>query len=64
MAPAHRTTAFLLFLLGLLLCLPLGYAQVPESQISYFDNLPARLFFFDDTTVRLLYKPCIARSPN
>jgi hypothetical protein len=54
MPPARRATAFVLYVLGLLLYLPLALAQAPESKVNYFDNLPARLFFFDDTTVRHL----------
>ncbi|KZP04862.1 Oligoxyloglucan reducing end-specific cellobiohydrolase [Athelia psychrophila] len=50
MAPAHRATAFLLFLWALILCIPLALAQDPEHSVSYFENLPARLFFLDDTT--------------
>ena len=64
MAPAHRTTAFLLCLLGILLWIPLACAQDPESKLSYFDNLPARLFFFDDTTVRHLFEERIAHNSN
>jgi hypothetical protein len=64
MDPARRAPAFVLYVLGLLLCLPLALAQAPESKVNYFDNLPARLFFFEDTTVRRLRKQFIAHSPN
>ncbi|KDQ61974.1 hypothetical protein JAAARDRAFT_76825 [Jaapia argillacea MUCL 33604] len=50
MAPYHRTAAFLSWFLSLLLCLLVVNAQDPETSITYFQNLPARLFFFDDTT--------------
>lgn len=53
MAPPHRTTAFLLYVWALILYLPLALAQNPEHSVTYFDNLPARLFFFDDTRVSL-----------
>src|ERR1700727_3015192 len=55
MAPAHRVTAFLLCFWGILRCLPLAFAREPESKVNYFNNLPARLFFFDNTTVRHIY---------
>ncbi|KAL6301716.1 hypothetical protein BKA93DRAFT_738184 [Sparassis latifolia] len=48
MAPHHRTAILLWTVLSLLYLLPV-YAQQPESSVSYFQNLPARLFFFDDT---------------
>ena len=48
MAPLHRTAVFLW---SLLLLTGLVIAQRdPESAVSYFQNTPARLFFFDDTT--------------
>jgi hypothetical protein len=43
----HLFAAFL-FLLSFPFLL---VAQEPKHEISSFDNLPARLFFFDDTTV-------------
>ncbi|KAH9941948.1 Oligoxyloglucan reducing end-specific cellobiohydrolase [Amylocystis lapponica] len=46
MAPLHRTA---LLLWTLFFSFTLIAAQEPQSAISYFDNLPARLFFFDDT---------------
>lgn len=49
MAPAHRTAAFLWAALGILVYLGLAMAQDPQMSISYFDNLPGRLFFFEDT---------------
>ena len=47
MAPTHRTAAipwaFILFL-------GFSAAQEPQMDVTYFDNLPTRLFF-EDTTV-------------
>ncbi|KAI6113349.1 hypothetical protein EV401DRAFT_2058736 [Pisolithus croceorrhizus] len=41
--------AFLWAALSLLVYLGLVVAQDPQMSISYFDNLPGRLFFFEDT---------------
>ncbi|KIJ65382.1 hypothetical protein HYDPIDRAFT_88076 [Hydnomerulius pinastri MD-312] len=49
MAPCHRTAAFLWAVLAFLLVVDFAKAQEPELSISYFDNLPGRLFFFEDT---------------
>jgi hypothetical protein len=43
-----RSAAYLLFS-----CFLLVVAQKPEHSITSFSNLPAKLFFFDDTEVRL-----------
>lgn len=48
MAPSHRT-ALLLWSFLVLACCVIAQSE-PEHTISYFPNLPARLFFFDDTT--------------
>ena len=48
MALHHRA---LLLLWSFALWLALAAGQ-PEHSISYFDNLPSRLFFFDDAPVR------------
>ena len=50
MEPIHRT-AVLLWTLLLVLAHLVCAQKEPESSISYFHNLPARLFFFDDRTV-------------
>ncbi|KAG1874291.1 hypothetical protein F4604DRAFT_1763753 [Suillus subluteus] len=50
MAPWHRTAAFIWSTLAFLLYFGYTSAADPEHAISYFDNAPARLFFFDDTT--------------
>ena len=50
MDPNHKSTLFTLILLYIvsffLVC-----AQKPDVKVSYFANLPTRLFFLDDTTV-------------
>ncbi|KAI0041822.1 Oligoxyloglucan reducing end-specific cellobiohydrolase [Auriscalpium vulgare] len=47
-----RASGLVLSVWSVLLLLPgfLVRAQQPEVQLSYFHNLPARLFFFDDAT--------------
>lgn len=50
MAPIHRT-AILLWSLSWLLSLFL-VVGAQEHQVTFFHNLPARLFFFDDQPVR------------
>lgn len=53
MAPLHRTAVFfwsLLLLTGLVIA-----QRDPESTVSYFQNTPARLFFFDDTSSVIYY---------
>ncbi|KAG0704558.1 hypothetical protein DFH29DRAFT_910863 [Suillus ampliporus] len=50
MAPWHRTAAFLWSTLAFLLYFGATFAADPEHAISYFENGPTRLFFFDDTT--------------
>lgn len=48
MAPLHRTAVFLW---SILCFIAVTAAQrEPEHAITYFPNLPSRLFFFDDTT--------------
>lgn len=52
MAPAHRTAAFLW---ALVLFLGFAMAQEPQMDVTYFDNLPARLFFFEDTSTAVYH---------
>lgn len=49
MAPRHWTAAFLWATLAFLLYIDYVKAQDPDLSITYFDNLPGRLFFFEDT---------------
>ena len=52
MAPRHRTAVLFWSLAVLLATLLLSvHAQNPSHTISHFRNLPARIFFFDDTEV-------------
>ena len=53
MTPPHRTAAFILFFSLLLFSLQSVWAQDPDVHVNYFHDLPARMFFFDDTTVSL-----------
>ncbi|KAF9224207.1 Oligoxyloglucan reducing end-specific cellobiohydrolase [Gyrodon lividus] len=50
MAPCHRTAAFLWAALAFLVYIGFTKAQDPDLSITYFDNLPGRLFFFEDTS--------------
>jgi hypothetical protein len=59
MAPQHRTAVllwifpFLASVLLLATLIPHAQAQrTPEHAITYFQNQPVRLFFFDDSSVR------------
>lgn len=47
----RHKSALLISWLWLLLSLGIALAAEPESAITYFDNLPARLYFLDDTKV-------------
>ncbi|KAF8075280.1 vacuolar protein sorting/targeting protein 10 [Lyophyllum atratum] len=47
MIQRHRTAVFLLYFL--FSCFLFVHAQGPEHSITSFNNLPANLFFFDDT---------------
>ncbi|TFY76725.1 hypothetical protein EWM64_g7285 [Hericium alpestre] len=52
MASGLKTSLFMTWLLALLsACLVGVHAQQPEVAVNHFHNLPAKLFFFDDTTV-------------
>ncbi|KAH7908483.1 hypothetical protein BJ138DRAFT_352183 [Hygrophoropsis aurantiaca] len=55
MAPWHRKAAFIWATLSFLLFIGFAKAQEPQKQISYFDNLPGRLFFFEDTPSVVYY---------
>ncbi|KAK7677436.1 hypothetical protein QCA50_019549 [Cerrena zonata] len=48
MAPLHRTTMLIWSLFLAIFFLNNVNAQDPQHTVSYFENLPARLFFFDD----------------
>jgi photosystem II stability/assembly factor-like uncharacterized protein len=48
MAPWHRTAAFIWSTLTFILYFGYTSAADPEHAISYFNNAPTRLFFFDD----------------
>ncbi|KAG2141838.1 hypothetical protein DEU56DRAFT_267583 [Suillus clintonianus] len=50
MAPWHRTAAFIWSTLAFLLYFGYTFAADPEYAINYFNNGPARLFFFNDAT--------------
>ncbi|KAG6330590.1 hypothetical protein ID866_8498 [Astraeus odoratus] len=49
MAPLRRTAAFLWAATAVILCFGVAVAQDPQMGVTYFDNLPGRLFFFEDT---------------
>jgi len=52
MGSTYKGPLFLTLLLILLSAL-FANAQEPESKITYFANLPASLFFFEDTSASL-----------
>lgn len=53
MAPLHRTALLLWTILSF--CSFFIVAQQPSSSVTYFPNFAARLFFFDDTQVRVFH---------
>ncbi|OCH85342.1 Oligoxyloglucan reducing end-specific cellobiohydrolase [Obba rivulosa] len=56
MAPSHRTAVLLWTACFLLSLLGLATAQSqPDSSVTYFKNLPARLFFFEETASVIYY---------
>jgi hypothetical protein len=55
MIQRHRAAAAVISYLFLSCFLLLVAAQDPTHAITSFPNLPARLFFFDDTLVRNLH---------
>ncbi|KAH7923692.1 Oligoxyloglucan reducing end-specific cellobiohydrolase [Leucogyrophana mollusca] len=55
MAPWHRKAAFIWAVLSFLLYIGFTKAQDPQKSITYFDSLPGRLFFFEDTTSVVYY---------
>ncbi|TDL26564.1 signal sequence binding protein [Rickenella mellea] len=55
MAPRHRTTTFTTLIFIFLSFVSYVIAQQPEVVVKAFHNLPARLFFFDDTTTILYH---------
>ena len=57
MGSASKGPLFLALLIALLSAL-FANAQEPESKISYFANLPASLFFFEDTSASLSPSGC------
>lgn len=57
MAPFHRTAAFLWAALTLFLSIRLVAAQEPQMGVTYFDNLPGKLFYFEDTSVSTARQP-------
>ncbi|KAH9832479.1 Oligoxyloglucan reducing end-specific cellobiohydrolase [Rhodofomes roseus] len=48
-------TPLVLWILSLLSGLLLVAAQQPDSSVTYFPNLPSRLFFFEDTTTAVYH---------
>ncbi|KAG2146361.1 hypothetical protein DEU56DRAFT_971534 [Suillus clintonianus] len=55
MASCHGTIAFIWSTLAFLIYFGAAFATDPEHAVTYFDNEPARLFFFDDATSVIYY---------